>query len=582
MLAVVIRSSRIGMALLLALLVPAGLTSAWAWLVHGGVITNAEVSERTDVTRCMDTAARVLTEDLTNAASKAAIRLTLDSERHCVGPFAGGEAQGATARGSLAPIGIAEQAARARHAANDEEGALPFYALANERSLLTPEGTLIYASLLRKRDVGEATKLLSNAEHSFGESWCGPLPFKLLLALHRAHAGVDVDSNLALILATAPNVAATAIPAVIAEMLVAVPSLRGDERIEQLAAAAFASQQLAGTPAANHVTTLANGVVTVPITETSVAALPASTIASLLAKANRRAAAEHPEFALTMPDVRRATWRTQRVTMATSTMLTYVARTCLALAVATLVVGNLLLWRLSRRELALVRMRRDFVDVVSHELRTPLTALSLKVEMLANGDVPQPRQQHYLQTLHGDVHRLSDQVERILDFGRLERGAPLHRELIATRSVLARGLRAGLPALRMVQQNVEVEVPRSLPPLQADVSVLTRALRNLLENAAKYAPAGSTVAVRAFANGNRITVEVADTGPGVSMEERQAIFQPFVRACTATPGIQGSGLGLALVAAAAKAHGGSVDVRDRNGGGAVFTLHLPIAKENAS
>jgi len=202
--------------------------------------------------------------------------------------------------------------------------------------------------------------------------------------------------------------------------------------------------------------------------------------------------------------------------------------------------------------------------------------------MLANGDVPAKRQTHYLQSLHVDVHRLTDQVERILDFGRLERGAPLHREVVPTRSIVAKGLRAGMPALRLVQQNLKVDVPRSLPALEADVEVLARALRNLLENAAKYAPKGSTVAVRAFANGNRVSVEIADTGPGVAQDERQAIFQPFVRASTATPDIQGSGLGLALVSAAAKAHGGSIEVRDREGGGAVFTLQLPIAKENAS
>ena len=315
---------------------------------------------------------------------------------------------------------------------------------------------------------------------------------------------------------------------------------------------------------------------------TSVVALPTQTVTALLSEAARHATEQHPDLTATLPNVHRDTWSVARLTMPTSTLLTYVARTCLALAIATLLLGNLLLWRLSRRELALVRMRRDFVDVVSHELRTPLTALSLKAEMLASGDVPANRQPHYLKTLNRDVHRLTDQVERILDFGRLERGAALHREIVPTRSVLAKGLRAGMPALRLVKQNVTVTVPRNLPLLDGDVDVLARALRNLLENAAKYAPPGSTVALRAFTDGSTVSVEVADTGPGVAHDERQAIFQPFVRASSATPGIQGSGLGLALVSAAAKAHGGSIDVRDREGGGTVFTLQLPIAKESAS
>ncbi|MCA8974492.1 MAG: HAMP domain-containing histidine kinase, partial [Planctomycetes bacterium] len=277
-----------------------------------------------------------------------------------------------------------------------------------------------------------------------------------------------------------------------------------------------------------------------------------------------------------------ANWTASPRTTSASILLGWTARTCLGLAIATLVFGNLLLWRLARRELALVRLRRDFVDIVSHELRTPLTALSLKAEMLAHGDVPDARLPHYLRSMHGDVRRLTEQVERILDFGRLERGTRLQREIVPVRSFLARGLRAGRPALRLVGQQLEVEAPRSLPAIAADVEVLARALRNLLENAAKYAPHGSRVAVRAFASAGTVTVEVADTGPGVTPAERRAIFQPFVRASAASPDIQGSGLGLALVEAAAKAHGGKVDVRERAGGGAVFTLTLPIAKENVS
>jgi two-component system sensor histidine kinase KdpD len=273
------------------------------------------------------------------------------------------------------------------------------------------------------------------------------------------------------------------------------------------------------------------------------------------------------------------TWVALPAATPTSTLLLQAGRVSLGLAIATLVLGNLLLWRLTRRELALVRMRSDFVDLVSHELRTPLTALSLKAEMLAGGDVPLERVPHYLKALHGDVRRLDQQVERILDFGRLEQGAKLRRETVPARTVLAHGLRAGRSCLRLVHQQLELDAPRSLPNLVGDVEVLARALRNLLENATKYAPAGSTVGLRAFADGRTLVVEVADRGPGVPAAERAAIFEPFVRSSTAPSGTPGSGLGLALVAAAAKAHGGRCAVREREGGGAVFTLSLPIAAD---
>ncbi len=117
-----------------------------------------------------------------------------------------------------------------------------------------------------------------------------------------------------------------------------------------------------------------------------------------------------------------------------SHVLALAARGSLALALLTFVLGNLAVLRLVRREVALARLRRDFVDVVSHELRTPLAALSLKAEMLAAGDVPPTRVAHYLSGLNTDVRRLNEQVQRILDFARLEKGAPLRRDTLPARA----------------------------------------------------------------------------------------------------------------------------------------------------
>ena len=88
--------------------------------------------------------------------------------------------------------------------------------------------------------------------------------------------------------------------------------------------------------------------------------------------------------------------------------------------------------------------------------------------------------------------------------------------------------------------------------------------------------------VRAFASARELVVEVQDRGPGVPADERAAIFQPFVRGSAAGPGTAGSGLGLALVAAAAQSHGGRVEVHARDGGGSTFRLHLPIVGTEAS
>lgn len=139
-----------------------------------------------------------------------------------------------------------------------------------------------------------------------------------------------------------------------------------------------------------------------------------------------------------------------------------------------------------------------------------------------------------------------------------------------------------MASARLVGQQLDLDVPRQLPALLGDREVLVRALRNLLENAAKYAPPGTTVDLRVRVHDHRLEIEIGDRGPGIPAAERAAIFQPFVRGSAVPHTNSSSGLGLALVAAAARAHSGSIRVHERPGGGSVFSLSLPLAKEVAS
>jgi signal transduction histidine kinase len=544
-------------------------------------------------------AERELLDGLQRAAASATCPLALDAARRIVGPFALDSAPAA----APAPIGIAEQAAGAHAARGELAAALSFFAHAAEVGTLSPEGWLRYSDLLAADDLAAAQRALETARAQHGTARCGHVPFVLLAALREARWLARTDAQhdarrrelVDIAFTAARTVPAGAVPALAAALREALPTVDGDPRRADLLAAASAAGSLGATPVAAVPAAGPDGSVLVPRGEDRMAVLPGPAAAEVVQTAIARAGATQPTVAVraaggdapanapsfAVPALG-ARWIAVPTAVQTSALLSLTARTCLALAVATFVFGNLLVLRLVRRELALVRLRRDFVDVVSHELRTPLAALSLKAEMLARGDVPAGRTPHYLHGLHADVARLVEQVERILDFGRLERGAPLRRQTVPARELLARGLRAGRPALRLVGQALEVEVPRQLPRLVGDVEVLGRALRNLLENAAKYAPPGSTVTVRAFADGGHLQVEVMDRGPGVPAVERATIFQPFVRGGGAANGTPGSGLGLALVAAAAKAHGGEIAVHDRDGGGAVFTLTLPVQQEAAS
>ncbi len=575
----------------LTLAVPAACTATWAWLAHGGPIANALANERATAEQALAFAARTLHERLHEAAATAPVRLPLRPD----GTLAVAPPVATT---TTTTIGIAEQAAGAHALAGDLAQALPFYRHAAERNELSPAGWLAYANALaaaNPTDPAAALAVLVEARTRNPEAFCGGLPLPWLAdlrALAWTSSPADRTALRERLVAGLTNVPAAAFAPAHESLVAAVPELAADERVEAQRAAATVITERANRVWTDAPTAGPLGSVLL-LAADRLAVLPATRANALRNATLAAAAATFPAVRITATtdaaDVPAApipalatTWTAQPATTPNSTLLTFAARATLGLAAFTFLLGNLLLWRLTRRELQLARLRTEFVDVVSHELRTPLTALSLKAEMLAAGDVPLGRTAHYLRGLHADVKRLADQVERILDFGRLQRTPRLHRQPVAARTLLARGLRSGRQALRLVQQQLAIDAPRELPTITADIDVLGRALRNLLENAAKYAPPGSTVAVRAFAAHGELVVEVADCGPGVPAAERRSIFQPFVRGSTVGPDTPGSGLGLALVAAAARTHDGRIDVADRPGGGAVFTLRLPIAREDAS
>ena len=254
-----------------------------------------------------------------------------------------------------------------------------------------------------------------------------------------------------------------------------------------------------------------------------------------------------------------------------SDRLRLIAQLCLGLALATFLVGNLVLFQIARKSAALSRLKADFIDVVSHELRTPLTALAVKSEMLAHGDVPPHKTDDYQRTLQDDVRRLSALVHDILDFGRLEQGRyRLSPSRVPVRSLVSQAILASRDALRLRGQKLLVDVPRQLPELFVDVEVIVRALRNLIDNATKHAPAGSEISVRARASTGNVILTVGDRGSGLGGSDPRQLFQPFRKGQGS-----GTGLGLAIVDRAVRAHGGKARALERSGGGAEFRMELP-------
>ena len=219
------------------------------------------------------------------------------------------------------------------------------------------------------------------------------------------------------------------------------------------------------------------------------------------------------------------------------------------------------------------RIERDarFTADVSHELRSPLTALATSFSVLeAHQDEMTERPRHATRLLAHEIVRFTRLVEDLLEMARADAGLALELEEVRlddlVRQTLDRTPYAAVPL-----------DATAAPVVLADKRRLDRVLVNLLDNAAHHG--GGAVRVGVCAAGGRARIEVDDAGPGVAPEQREHVFERFARGTVGADRRKGrgAGLGLALVSEHVRAHGGTVAVTDRPGGGARFVIELPLA-----
>ena len=219
--------------------------------------------------------------------------------------------------------------------------------------------------------------------------------------------------------------------------------------------------------------------------------------------------------------------------------------------------------------------RAAFIGKVSHELRTPLTVIKGYVYTLQRAEVDSAKAAK-LQVIDGECERLSYMIESLLELSRVRSG---HVRVCDTPFPLRACVEEVAERLRAVaaHRDVGVEVAWSCPDVSVsgDENRLRQVFANLIGNAIKYAPPGTDVVVTAEATAGSVAVCVEDRGRGIAEADLPFIFDEFFQAPERSE--PGAGLGLAIVAEIARAHGTRVEVGDAPGGGALFSLRFPPA-----
>ena len=218
----------------------------------------------------------------------------------------------------------------------------------------------------------------------------------------------------------------------------------------------------------------------------------------------------------------------------------------------------------------------DLVAEIMHELKTPLQALLAASELLLREGLPERDQQRMLTLVNKESERMVEMTRAYLDFARLESGrAGLVRRRVNLLALVAEVVELNQPVGQQREVTVEASLPRRRVQMEADYDRLKQALMNLVSNAIKYNRPGGGVTVGLSENGESITIEVADTGPGISKEHLDHLFELFYRVPDGDGYTEGTGLGLTITRKIIEEHAGHIGVTSAVGEGTTFTIQLP-------
>ena len=222
-------------------------------------------------------------------------------------------------------------------------------------------------------------------------------------------------------------------------------------------------------------------------------------------------------------------------------------------------------------------LRNTLLASISHDLRTPLAVIAGAASTLArHGATLEPAARKSLaSSIEEQAHEMSNLISNVLDLMRLESGrVELRRDTHAVEDLVGAALHRLEP--RLQHHPVSIDLPDDLPGVSVDPVLVSQVLANLLENAAKYTPAGTRIRISAVAEAPMVRVMVEDEGPGLPPGDPRLLFEKFQRGSEESP-VVGAGLGLAICSAIVAAHGGEIKAGQGAQRGARFEFTLPVA-----
>ncbi len=222
------------------------------------------------------------------------------------------------------------------------------------------------------------------------------------------------------------------------------------------------------------------------------------------------------------------------------------------------------------------QLKATLLDALAHEFKTPLTSIKAAITSILSNQGGDPIERELLTVADEEADRLTTLLTRTIEVARIEAG---HVKLSRQSCPVAQLVADAIDQLKRFCEgrDVRVDIPADLPPVDADPGLIALVLRQLLDNALKYASPSASIGISAERLDDNIIVHVSNDGPTIPPEELSSIFQKFYRGRDVRERIPGTGLGLTIAREIVATHGGTLSVSSQPGAGVRFSFTLPVA-----